>query len=193
MGQPKQLVRWEGTTLLHRAAKMACAVGDGPVVVVLGSHAERCLPELEGLTLTAVVASDWQEGMAASLRAGITAVSACDAALVLLCDQPHVTEAHLTALLNAFEPGQIVASDYGPHLGPPCVFDRAFFPELLALTGDQGARKLLQRHAPRRVPFPGGLHDIDTPADLPPLSPPFVPRNEAPRGYPERREGPGEG
>jgi molybdenum cofactor cytidylyltransferase len=167
LGQPKQLVRWEGVTLLRRAAEATCTVGDGPVVVVLGAHAERCLPELEGLPLTPITASDWQEGMAASLRAGITAVAHCDAALVLLCDQPHVTEAHLTALLDAFEPGQLVASDYGPHLGPPCVFDRTFFPELLALTGDQGARKLLQRHTPRRVPFPSGLYDIDTPADLP--------------------------
>lgn len=166
LGQPKQLVRWDGTTLLRRAAELACAVSEGPVVVVLGAHAERCLPELEGLPLTPVVAPDWHEGMAASLRAGIAAVAHCDAALVLLCDQPQLSHEHLQALCAAWEPGQLVASDYGPHLGPPCVFDRAFFPELLALTGDQGARKLLQRHAPRRVPFPGGLHDIDTPADL---------------------------
>jgi len=175
LGQPKQLVRWDGTTLLRRAANLSptpspgrsCLTGKGEFVVVLGAHAERCLPELEGLPVKIVLAENWQEGMAASLRAGIAAVAHCDAALVLLCDQPDVTEAHLTALLDAFEPGSIVASDYGPHLGPPCVFDRAFFPELLALTGDQGARKLLQRHAPRSVPFPGGLHDIDTPADLP--------------------------
>lgn len=166
LDQPKQLVVYQGKTLLRHTAECACTVGEGPVVVVLGAHAERCLPELEKLAVTPVIAPDWQEGMAASLRAGITAVAACEGALVLLCDQSVLTGEHLRAICATWEPGTIVASDYGPHLGSPCIFDRAFFPELLALTGDQSARTLLQRYPPRTLPFPGGLHDIDTPRDL---------------------------
>ena len=163
LGQPKQLLPYQGKTLLRHATETALSVG--PVTVVLGAHAEQLVPTLHGLPVTIIVLDDWQEGMAASLRTGITAAGDCDAALVMLCDQPLVTTELLTALLEAWEPGSIVASDYGEALGPPCVFDRAYFPELLALTGDSGARKLLKKYPCRTVAFPGGRADVDTRED----------------------------
>ena len=160
LGQPKQLLRYQGKTLLRHATETALSVG--PVTVVLGANAEQIAPTLDSLPVTIILAEDWQEGMSASLRAGITAVADCDAALVMLCDQPLVTTELLAALLHAWEPGSIVASDYGEALGPPCVFDRAYFPELLELTGDSGARRLLKKHPCRTVAFPGGRADVDT-------------------------------
>ena len=180
LGQPKQLLPYQGTTLLRHAADMACGLatsppapspgrsyfaGKGGVIVVLGAHAEQIAPALEGLPVTIVIAEDWQEGMAASLRAGIRAVSDAEAGLVMLCDQPLVTTELLQALLQEWEPGSIVASDYGEALGPPCVFGRPYFPELLTLTGDSGARKLLQKYPCRTVAFPGGRTDVDTRED----------------------------
>jgi molybdenum cofactor cytidylyltransferase len=163
LGQPKQLLPYQGKTLLRHATEMALSVGQ--VTVVLGAHAEQIAPTLDGLPVTIVLANDWQEGMAASLRAGITAASDCDATLVMLCDQPLVTTELLEALLQEWEPGSIVASDYGEALGPPCVFDRTYFPELLALTGDLGARKLLKKYPCRTVAFLGGRADVDTLTD----------------------------
>ena len=166
LGQPKQLLPYQGKTLLRHAAEMALSVGQ--ITVVLGANAERIAPTLKGLPVNIVVAKGWQEGMAASLREGITAVADCEAALVMLCDQPLVTTELLAALLREWEPGSIVASDYGDEdktLGPPCVFDRAYFPELLALTGDSGARRLLKKYPCRTVAFPGGRVDIDTPEE----------------------------
>ena len=160
LGQPKQLLPYQGKTLLHHAAEIALSVGS--VTVVLGANAEPIAPALEGLPVTIVLADDWQEGMAASLRAGIRAVEGADAALVMLCDQPLVTTELLQALLLEWEPGSIVASDYGEALGPPCVFDRTYFPELLALTGDSGARQLLKKYPCHTVAFPGGRVDVDT-------------------------------
>lgn len=166
LGQPKQLLPYQGKTLLRHAAETACGLPPGPrptgVIVVLGANAEQIAPTLEGLPVTIVLADDWQEGMAASLRVGITAVADRDAALVMLCDQPLVTTNLLAALLEEWEPGSIVASDYGEALGPPCVFDRAYFPELLALTGDSGARQLLKKYPCHTVAFPGGRADVDT-------------------------------
>lgn len=176
LGQPKQLLPYQDKTLLRHAAEMACGFPPSPrptaVIVVLGAHAEQIAPTLEGLPVTITLAEDWQEGMAASLRAGIRAVGDCDAALVMLCDQPLMTTELLAALLQAWEPGSIVASDYGEALGPPCVFDRAYFPELLALTGDSGARKLLKKYPCRTVAFPGGRVDVDTLTDWQALAAP---------------------
>jgi molybdenum cofactor cytidylyltransferase len=172
LGQPKQLLPYQGKTLLRHAAEMACGIpppgggqGVGAVFVVLGAHAEQIAPILDNLPVKIIVAEDWQEGMAASLRTGIRAAADADAVLILLCDQPLVTKELLAALLQEWEPGGIVASDYGEALGPPCVFDRAYFPELLALTGDSGARKLFKKYPCRTVVFPGGRVDIDTPEE----------------------------
>lgn len=172
LGQPKQLLPYHGKSLLHHAAQTACAVHSSEVFVVLGADSTLLELELVGLQTRIIQAENWQEGMAASLRAGITAVADCDAALVMLCDQPLVTAEHLQALLAEFQPGVIVASDYGEALGPPCVFDRAYFPELLALTGDSGARKLLTKYPCRTVAFPGGRADVDTLTDWQALAAP---------------------
>jgi molybdenum cofactor cytidylyltransferase len=163
-GSSKQLHIFEGKPLVRRAAETALAVAE--TTVVLGANAERIVPVLEGLPINIVIAGDWEEGMAASLRAGIHAVASAEAALILLCDQPRVTAEHLQALIEAFEPGDIMASDYGDVLGPPCLFDRAYFPQLLALSGDSGARKLLRRETCRSIPFHEGRFDIDDATSL---------------------------
>lgn len=134
--------------------------------MVLGANVERIAPVLDGLPVNIVIADDWEEGMAASLRAGVRAVADAEAVLLLLCDQPLVTTAHLQALVDAYEPGGIVASDYGDALGPPCLFDCAYFPQLLSLSGDSGARKLLQQLPCRSILFPEGRYDIDDPVAL---------------------------
>ncbi|HUG12942.1 MAG TPA: NTP transferase domain-containing protein, partial [Opitutaceae bacterium] len=65
-------------------------------------------------------------------------------------------------------PSSIHLADYGKGRGPPVIFPSAFFNELVALSGDSGARDVHRRHADavHTVPFPDGVVDIDTPADL---------------------------
>lgn len=175
LGQPKQLLPYHGNSLLRHAAQTACDACCGEVIIVLGAYSTLLELELVNLPVRVIYAEDWQEGMAASFRAGIHAIANYDAALVMLCDQPLVTAEHLQALLAKFQPGVIVASDYGEALGPPCVFDRAYFPELLALTGDSGARKLLKKYPCRTVAFPGGRIDVDTLMDWQALAVPTPP------------------
>ncbi|WP_395088887.1 NTP transferase domain-containing protein [Armatimonas sp.] len=175
LGQPKQLLPYQGKSLLRHAAQTACDAHCGEVFVVLGAYSKFLEPELVSLPVRVIYAEDWPEGMAASLRAGIHAIANCDAVLVMLCDQPLVTKEHLQALLAEFQLGVIVASNYGEAIGPPCVFDRAYFPELLALTGDSGARGLLKKHPCRTVAFPGGRVDVDTLTDWQALAAPTPP------------------
>jgi molybdenum cofactor cytidylyltransferase len=111
----------------------------------------------------------WEDGMSASIQAGMTGLPPkVDAMVFLVCDQPALDRAHLERLLAAHlgEPDRVVASRYGEIRGIPALFPRRAFPLLDRLRGDQGARALLQGLDVLEVPFPGGELDVDTPADL---------------------------
>ncbi len=173
LGSPKQLVAdAEGQSLVRRAAETALASACRPVVVVVGASAEAVEAEVADLPVRVAVNAEWQTGLASSLRAGLSALTdACtlDAAVVMLCDQPHVTSALLDSLVAAYtDTGHAIAAcEYGGALGVPALFGRALFPALASLTGDEGARRVIKNHAGpvTRVPFPEGVFDIDTPQD----------------------------
>jgi molybdenum cofactor cytidylyltransferase len=172
MGTPKQLLQFQGQTLLRRAALAALGAGCRPVVVVTGAHAERTREELRGLDVLEVVNPLWETGMASSVRAGVSALmeSGASAVVLTLCDQPHVTSEIIAALVVAHQAtgSPVVASEYGGGFGVPALFGRALFPELMRLEGQEGAKQVIKRHAreARFVPFPGGETDVDTPDDF---------------------------
>ncbi|QSQ18501.1 nucleotidyltransferase family protein [Myxococcus landrumensis] len=178
LGQPKQLVRHQGQTLVRRAAETALSVGHGPVVVVLGAHPEAIAQELAGLPVHCVRHADWALGPGGSLKAGLSAVLATessdgptvDAVLFLLCDQLQVEASHLKALVTSMQVtnAAVVASAYDGTHGVPALFSRAVFAELEALPPEQGARGVIARDPSRveTVALPGGNQDVDTPEDL---------------------------
>lgn len=174
LGSPKQLLSYEGKSLLRRAAETAVASPCRPIVVVLGDWAPLCRERVEGLPVTTVDNHNWKDGIGSSLRLGLETLlqesgETPDAALILLCDQPLLTVSTLEALLDEFDTTscRIVASEYAGTVGVPALFHRSLFPELLALSGDQGAKKILARYPDeiRTIPFPEGALDIDTAAD----------------------------
>ena len=174
LGSPKQLLLLEGQPLVVRAAQAALTAGAWPVVVVLGAHAEKIRPTLARLPVLAVENSAWPEGMAASIRTGITTLGqfsrTLDAALIALCDQPAFDAAVITQLLTAQRAtgSSIVASRYAGRHGAPALLLRAHFSALAALTGESGARDLLNGEAAHLtvVDLPALVEDIDTPADV---------------------------
>jgi molybdenum cofactor cytidylyltransferase len=170
LGHPKQLVQVRGNSLLRHAVECCTEGGCTPVVVVLGASSETIRPELRGLRVNIVVAEDWREGMAASIRRGIASVPAsARAALFLTCDQPRLTSEIVRRLIAEFDgaPGRMVACAYGGTVGVPAVFGRDRFVELSNLEGDRGAKPLLQGHPGDvlRVPWPDGAIDLDRPGD----------------------------
>ncbi|HEX4022936.1 MAG TPA: nucleotidyltransferase family protein [Acidobacteriaceae bacterium] len=175
LGQPKQLLQIEGRdeSLLDHTLRIAITAGLDPVFVVLGAHAaaiQRATP-LEGCTV--LLNSDWQEGMASSIRCGVHAAQEINprvsGVVLLVCDQPALTSEHLQALLAAHRqaPEKIVASRYVGRPGVPILAPRALFPELLALSGDHGARDILRAGKTNliEVPFALGEWDVDRPED----------------------------
>lgn len=173
LGRPKQLVEFEGETLLNRTLRLAREAGADPVLAVLGAHIEQIRPTLP-TQIQIVENNDWQSGMASSLRAGIHAIApGAPGVLLLLCDQPRVTAAHLRALVAAFsvQPPFIAASRYAGKRGIPAAFPKSLFPALAALQGDKGARAILADPpcALVEIDFPGASVDVDLPDDLPQL------------------------
>jgi len=170
-GSPKQLVRIRGQALLRLAVEHAAQVAGQAVTVVLGAHAAEIAPLLKACSAAIVLNRAWAEGIASSIRAGLTSLpSSCDGVLLTLADQPAVTSEDLRRLVAAWrrDPRCIVAAQYAAILGVPAIFPRAQFPALLALRGDQGARALLNRGAAAviGVPVPAAAVDIDRPEDL---------------------------
>ncbi len=169
MGGPKQLLELDGKTMLRRAVETAVASQAAPVVVVLGCQADRMERELDDLDARAVVNPDWKTGMASSLRAGLAAVpDEAEGVLITLCDQPLITAEQLRHLITLFAGKALAASCYAGALGVPAVLARTLFPELLSLTGDVGARRVIQAHADKAavMDLPEGAIDLDTPIDL---------------------------
>jgi molybdenum cofactor cytidylyltransferase len=172
MGSPKQVLRFGGESLLRRTARAALAAGCEPVVVVTGAYADACEREVEGLDVQIVLNADWQTGMSSSVRAGIRRLGHADvdAAVLLVCDQPHLTATVVSGLLATYRarPRPVIASSYGGGLGVPALFSRQLFSELLGVEGLAGAKAVIEKHAREAdfVPFPGGGVDIDTPEDF---------------------------
>ena len=132
LGQPKQLLMLGGETLLERAVRLVSEAGAAPVFVVLGAYHER-IHEATPIGDAKIVINDrWKQGIATSIHAALGGLDAAapDAkgALILSCDQPLLTAAHLRALIEIFaaqaEPS-LVASAYAGVVGIPCDILRA--------------------------------------------------------------------
>lgn len=174
MGTPKQLLVLDGKPLVVRAVEAALASPAWPVVVVLGANAEAIRPTLARLPVLITENPAWSEGMAASIRAGVTTLRqfsrALDAAAIALCDQPAFSAETLAQLVATQKATgrSIVAARYSGRNGAPALFLREHFPTLIALTGEAGARELLNGDPSRVAPvdLPALALDLDTPADF---------------------------
>ena len=171
MGQAKLVMKVGGRAIIRYSVESVLAGGVDLVWVVTGPDVEPIEAALAGIDVQIAVNPAPEEGQAGSVRAGIAALPASvDWALIALGDQPLLAPAIIPALLAArrTSPKLIVAPRYRDGHGNPVVFKREIFPELLRLTGDQGARPIIQSE-PARVewvdldlPMPP---DVDTPDD----------------------------
>ncbi|MEO1654997.1 MAG: nucleotidyltransferase family protein, partial [Bacteroidota bacterium] len=125
MGQAKQLLPWEGKSLIRRAVETALASKAKFCVTVLGARSGEIAREIEGLATQVVYNSCWEKGMASSLKAGLLAAQqsypCLKATLVMLVDQPYVRPHHLNQLIETYQKQEawIVASSYEDIQGVP--------------------------------------------------------------------------
>ena len=171
MGRPKLLLTLEGRPVIRHTVERMLAAGLSDVIVVVGPEHEAIRQALEGLPVRLAVNPTPEAGQASSVRRGIQAVSPlATVALIALGDQPWVSADVIHRLLAALAaPGKrIAAPRYADGLGNPVLFAADVFPELLALTGDRGARAVVEKDASRLAVVDVAQampSDVDTPED----------------------------
>jgi molybdenum cofactor cytidylyltransferase len=169
----KLLCPMDGIPLVRRVVNAACASRASQVMVVTGHQADEVEAALVDRPVSYVRNPDFSAGMSTSLRCGLRALPAdTDGAIVLLADMPQITAADIDRLIAAFDPAApaVLVPEFEGRRGNPVLWPRRQFAEMAGISGDKGARGLLQQYAAevRTVPLPGPaiLIDVDSPDDL---------------------------
>lgn len=178
MGRPKLLLDWGGQPVIRRAVEQVRAGGVDELIVVLGHEGAVIREALSGLPVHFAQNPDPEAGQGSSIACGISALKpATEAALIVLGDQPTLPPEVIPRLLETFrETGKaIVAPGYRGVQGNPVLFASPVFPELRTLSGDLGARTVVETDPGRIAVVPFDLPmpaDLDTPDDYERLRPP---------------------
>ena len=173
MGRNKLLVDIHGQPLVRRVIRTIEASRARPVIVVTGHDREAVGAALAGTEAAIVHNAAYRDGLSTSLRTGISGVEHCDAAIILLADMPAVSSSLIDRMLAAYDPANgraiCVATRHGRR-GNPVLFDRKYFPDLMAISGDIGARNVIARHAQLvcevEADDDAPMIDLDTPDDV---------------------------
>ena len=171
MGHNKLTAEIGGKPLARIATEQAVASEAKPVIVVTGHEREKVEAALAGLPVQLVHNPRYADGLGSSLKAGIAAVPAeADAAIVCLADMPRVDAPLINRLIKTYDPERgalVVAPSVEGRRGNPVLWSRRFFPDLMAVEGDVGARHLIANYteAVTEVPVagPAASTDVDTP------------------------------
>jgi molybdenum cofactor cytidylyltransferase len=167
----KMIAEIGGKPLVRIAAEQALAAQTSPVIVVTGHQKEKVESALKGLNVQLVHNPNYAEGLGTSLKAGIAAVPEnADGAIVCLGDMPQVDAKLIDRLIAAFDPERgalVVVPTIEGRRGNPVVWARRFFPDLMAISGDVGARHLIGNYGEAVVEVAvngeAALTDVDTP------------------------------
>lgn len=146
LGQHKLLLPIAGRPMIAAVIETALASGFSPVIVTTGSGADELQSTLGEFDVTVAYNPDWAQGMSGSLKAGIAALpAATDGVCILLGDMPLIQPATIETLKARFlrNRDHIVYPTFQERQGHPVFFPARFFPALLDLKGDQGAKSLL--------------------------------------------------
>ena len=159
----------DGRTMLATTVSVYAAVFER-VSVVMPEQALHLRQLLEGYNVSVVESTNAAAGMSQSLIAGIQAASEASAWMIGLADMPYISQDTLLALAEESAEDRIIQPVFQQKTGHPVIFGREFQSELLSLTGDSGAKSVIQRNIAqlRQVPVTdhGVIKDIDRPTDI---------------------------
>ncbi len=174
MGQSKQLLKIkDNQTLIEHSILAAKKSTSQYITVVLGANALRIQKvlsrQITGINM--VINKNWEKGMGSTLSVGLQHLLEqapnLDAIIISVSDQPYLSTTIFDQLIEQYTLTQkpIICADYGHKLGVPALLDKQFFPKLLALQADEGARGIIRsnRTLVASIPFPKGAIDLDTP------------------------------
>lgn len=173
LGKPKQLLKFNGKSLIQHAYDIAHEVADQQVVVVTGSYQFEISDELAHYPVHFAYNADWEAGMGSSIKVGlgklIELYPDVNQVIISVSDQPFVSADLFSQLIKGAESdnASIVASAYGDTLGTPVLFHEKYFPAIFSLDDAHGAKKLLKQFPTDiiSIAFSRGDIDIDTEKD----------------------------
>lgn len=176
LGQMKQLLSIENTSLIERQLRLSLAISNH-VFCVLGCKHDKVMPYIAHLPITTIINTQWQQGLASSIACGVRKLPKhISAVMLVLVDQWQLTEQdffnyqqqwvnhteliHTTVMQSS--------NSQNEKWGPPTIFPQRYFAELTKLTGDQGAKSLLQKESVKlqKLYLPRAFIDVDTPKQL---------------------------
>ncbi|MDE2182083.1 MAG: nucleotidyltransferase family protein [Alphaproteobacteria bacterium] len=168
----KLLAAVAGKPIIRHAVEAALGSQANRVIVITGNASAEVRQAVTDLAVEFVENKMFSRGLSESLKCGVRAVpSTCAGVLILLGDMPYIRAAHIDALIAAFRPGRVAVPTCNGRRGNPVLWSRAFFPAILGLSGEEGAKRIILQHpeAVDEVPLPdeAPLIDIDRPEDLP--------------------------
>ena len=173
MGRAKQLLPFNGTTLIRHICQEVLKSNCERLIVVLGANSDLIRPEIQDLPVHIVLNKDWEHGMGGSIATGVSFFKEqkanLDAFLLILCDQPFLRAEYLNFIIQKHqtEGKNIIASTYAETVGVPALFHKNYQEDLLRLKEEGGAKKLFSTYRTDllKIPFPQGEIDLDTPED----------------------------
>jgi molybdenum cofactor cytidylyltransferase len=171
MGAPKQLLLLDGKTLIKRICETAMDTPCHPIVIVLGANRNLIRKETERMPITVIDNPQWEKGMSSSIKMGLAGAymteKNIEAVIFLTVDMPYVSPELINKMIEKAESDEnieIVACKYDNQIGIPVLFKRNTFTDLLELTGDDGAKKVVIKNKDKTafIDFPEGKLDLDT-------------------------------
>lgn len=171
MGVPKQLLKWNNTTLLNHAINTVEQIDQNEIVLVLGAHFDEIKSKIDATNITVIYNENWKIGLGNSIAIGIKFIKDSlidiDSVLILLADQPLIDSKFLTKMIESYrlDTNKIICTSYqNKRLGVPAIFNKTKFEELSKLNHDKGAKDLLNMNS-ENILFLDGTNltsDIDT-------------------------------
>jgi molybdenum cofactor cytidylyltransferase len=167
-GGCKLLANWQGKPVLDRVIDVTQSLPLERLAVVTGAYHRDIADYFNNRTLELFYCADWQVGMGNSLAYGVSQLPPENAVLVLLGDQPLIDTDDLQQLLTTWKanPHKITCAAFASTRGVPAIFPATAKPWLLQLSGDRGAKGLLNGSDVCAVPMPNAAFDVDTRSDL---------------------------
>ena len=169
MGEPKQLLPYNNSTLLLHAIEQANSIKYADVFIVIGAHFADVFKSIRGQRATILKNNNWEEGMGSSISKGVELIKKknnYNRVLVTLADTPLVTKEHYEELISlSDETGKrIILTNYEEISGVPAIFDKSLFNELTILSDNEGAKPVVEKYKKEvlrmtsKIPF----FDVDT-------------------------------
>ena len=170
----KLLSKLSKTTMINQVVNSAILSNTNSDIIVLGHEKESIEKILPNKDLTISINKNYNQGISSSIKIGISSLPEdCDAAIIILGDMPDVTDKLINNLIKYFNPGikrHIILPHYKSQLGNPVIISRRFFPEVLQLRGDSGAKNIIKKNLDYVYKLPqknnASLLDIDTDQEL---------------------------